>query len=158
MSTWAEFAAASPQLAVFGSGRFVDAAVAYLATVRPDGSPRVHPVTPIIGEGRLFLFMEPTSPKGRDLRTNPRYALHSLVVDQHGASGEFLVCGSARPVTDPSTRRAAAAAAPYSPADRYVLFELDVEEASSAVYKGKTPVRQRWRAGPSNSARRSAQS
>ena len=35
-----------------------------LATVRQDGVPRVHPVTPIIGAGGLYLFMEPTSPRG----------------------------------------------------------------------------------------------
>ncbi|MGH2405330.1 MAG: pyridoxamine 5'-phosphate oxidase family protein, partial [bacterium] len=51
--------------------------MAYLATLRGDGAPRVHPVTPIVGEGRLFLFMEPTSPKGHDLRRDGRYALHS---------------------------------------------------------------------------------
>ena len=147
MPTWAEFAASAPDLAARGENRFREAEVAYLATVRPDGSPRVHPVTPIIGEGRLFLFMEPTSPKGRDLRANPRYALHSLVADQHGAGGEFHVRGRAALVTDPSVRPIAAAAAPYSPAGRYILFELDVEEASSTVYEGKTPLRQRWPAG-----------
>ena len=147
MPAWAEFAASAPDLAARGENRFREAEVAYLATVRPDGSPRVHPVTPIIGEGRLFLFMEPTSPKGRDLCANPRYALHSLVTDQHGSGGEFLFCGRATPVSDPSVRQAAAAAAPYSPADRYVLFELDIEEASSTVYRGKTPVRQHWQAG-----------
>ena len=56
-----------PELAAFGSAR-LNGRVAYLATVRKDGSPRVHPMTPIIGEGHLFVFMEPTSPKGHDLR------------------------------------------------------------------------------------------
>ncbi len=68
MSTWQEFAAAAPELAAFGERRFREAEVAYLATVRPDGSPRVHPVTPVLCEGNLYLFMEPTSPKSQDLR------------------------------------------------------------------------------------------
>ena len=38
--------------------------------------PRVHPVTPIVGSGKLFVFMEPTSPKGKDLMRDGRYALH----------------------------------------------------------------------------------
>ena len=147
MATWSEFAESAPELAAHGESRFREAEVAYLATTAEDGWPRVHPVTPIIGEGRLFLFTEPTSPKGHDLRRDGRYALHSLVTDQDGGGGEFLVRGRARPDTDPSTRRVAAAAAPYSPADRYILFELDVEEASSTVYEGKTPVRQRWPTG-----------
>src|SRR5712691_9702081 len=91
MATWAEFAAAAPELAAFGAERFTQAEVAYLATVCGDGSPRVHPVTPFVGVGRLFLFTELYSPKARDLRRDGRYALHSLVTDQHGTPGEFSV-------------------------------------------------------------------
>ncbi len=53
----------------------------YLATVDDRGAPRVHPVTPVIGGGFLFVFMEPTSPKGRDLRERRSYALHNGVDD-----------------------------------------------------------------------------
>ncbi len=66
MLTWGEFAKAEPELAAFGAGR-LDVPPAYLATVRRSGAPRVHPVTPIVLADGLFLFMEPTSPKGRDL-------------------------------------------------------------------------------------------
>jgi hypothetical protein len=67
MSSWGVFRAAHPSLAAFGVER-LGGPPAYLATVRSDGAPRVHPVTPIIGGDHLFLFMEPTSTKGRDLR------------------------------------------------------------------------------------------
>lgn len=143
MASWGEFAAAAPALAAFGAERFV-ARVAYLATVRPDGSPRVHPVTPIIGVGRLFVFMEPTSPKGHDLRRDGRYALHSLVSDEEGSAGEFFVRGWAAPVHDPAVREAAIRAAGYTILDRYVLFELAVEGAASTVYVQGRPVRRRW--------------
>ncbi|MCA9947698.1 MAG: hypothetical protein KC449_29660, partial [Anaerolineales bacterium] len=63
MAGWAVFSKQAPELAAFGSKRLGDDRVAYLGTVRADGGPRVHPVTPILGE-QLFLFMEPTSPKG----------------------------------------------------------------------------------------------
>lgn len=118
--------------------------MAYLATVRDGGAPRVHPVTPILGEGRLFLFMEPTSPKGHDLERDSRYAMHSLVTDKNGAPGEFWVMGRAIRATDPAARSIAAAAAAYDPADRYILFELTVEEAASTVYDNGRPVRRRW--------------
>lgn len=144
MATWGEFTDASPELADFGAERFRTAEVAYLATVRSDARPRVHPVTPIIGGGRLFVFMERTSPKGHDLRRNDRYALHSLVMDQHGTGGEFLVSGKARSVEDPAARAVARAAAPYKPEDHYVLFELLIERASSTVYEDGQPVRKRW--------------
>ena len=143
MATWADFAAEAPDLAAFGAERF-EQGVAFLATVRPDGSPRVHPVTPIVGEGRLFLFMEQTSPKGHDLRRDGRYMIHSLVTDQQGTGGEFLVRGRAAPVDDPAVRAIAARAASYPPADRYVLFELGVDGAMSTVYEQGRPVRRRW--------------
>jgi len=75
MSSWGDFEAAAPQIAAFARER-LHGRVSYLATVQADGGPRVHPVTPIVGGGRLFLFMEPTSPKGRDLQRDGRFALH----------------------------------------------------------------------------------
>lgn len=143
MASWGEFVAEAPELAAFGAQRF-GLGVAFLATVRRDGWPRVHPVTPIIGGGRLFLFMEPASPKGHDLRRDGRYALHALTTDQSGAGGEFAVRGRAVPVADADGRALATASAGYTPADRYVLFELSVDGALATVYEDGQPVRSRW--------------
>jgi hypothetical protein len=104
----------------------------------------VHPVTPILCDGRLYLFMEPASPKGHDLRREPRYAMHSLVTDQHGNPGEFRISGNALPVDDPQVRARVAEAAPYELMDRWILFEFSVEEAASTVYEEDPPVRHRW--------------
>ena len=123
MATWGEFAEAEADLAAFGAERFENTHVAYLATKRKDGWPRVHPVSPIIGQGHLFLFMEPTSPKGHDLRRDGRYALHSSVSDPSGASGEFSVSGKAVLTDDPAIRAIATETASYTPADRYILFD-----------------------------------
>lgn len=143
MTDWGALTEADPALAAFGERRLAGQ-VAYLGTVRKDGSPRVHPVTPIIGSGRLFLFMEPTSPKGRDLRRNAAYALHCSVSDSSGGEGEFIIRGRASFVDDAETRALAIAAARYSPLDRYILFELSVDGAASTVYENGTPVRRRW--------------
>lgn len=148
MTTWTEFAAAASELAAFGERRFREAEVAYLATARSDGSPRVHPVTPVLCDGRLYLFMEPTSPKGHDLRREPRYAMHSLVTDQHGNPGEFHIKGLGQAVEDAAIRARVAEAAPYEPMERWILFEFSVEEASSTEYVGEEPARRRWRAEP----------
>jgi hypothetical protein len=143
MASWAEFEAADPALAAFGAER-LHGRNAYLATLRRDGSPRVHPVTPIVGGGRLFIFVEPSSPKGSDLRRDPRYALHCTVMDGSGAGGEFHLRGRATPVEDSAIRQIAAESASYAPQDRYVLFELGVEGAMSTVYEDGRPVRGRW--------------
>ena len=145
MSGWAEFAAAAPELAAFGAGRF-EAGVAYLATITADGGPRVHPVTPIVGADGLFVFMEPTSPKGYDLKRLARYALHSAVPNSGGDGGEFFVSGRAQLITDPARRAVAVQAARYAPKDRYILFELSVDAAASTLYENGLPLRARWTA------------
>ena len=145
--SWKDLENAQPELAAFGVERFQKFGVAYLATARTDGSPRVHPVTPIVGQGRLFLFMEPTSPKGRDLLRDGRYALHCAVSNSSGESGEFFISGHAKFIDDPAARRLAAELATYTPADRYILYELDVASAASTTYTDGQPVRQHWKAG-----------
>ncbi len=143
MAHWADFEQAEPALAVKGRER-LHGRPSYLATVRRDGSPRVHPVTPIVAAATLYVFMEPTSPKGKDLQRNPRYALHCGVEDVNGGEGEFLVRGSASLVNDPRVRAQAAAASPYTPADRYILFQLGVDQAELRAYAGGRPVVSRW--------------
>jgi hypothetical protein len=130
---WGEFAAQAPDLAEFGALRLA-AVPAYLATVDGSGAPRVHPVTPIVGDGRLFLFMEPTSPKGEDIVRRGVYALHGLVPDANGTGGEFFVRGRGERVDSPRLRAAAVEAASYEPHDRYVLFELGIAEARCNGY------------------------
>jgi hypothetical protein len=141
-NSWKDFTANAPKLAAFGEQRF-KAGPAFLATVRTDGSPRVHPVTPIIGEGHLLLFMDATSPKGHDLQRDPRYALHCNVSDSSGGEGEFYVMGRAV-LTDDPIRREIATKWGYQPKPTYILFELSVESAFSTVYESGSTVRQRW--------------
>ncbi len=90
--------------------------------------------------------MEPTSPKGHDLQRDGRYAMHCSVEDASGGGGEFFIAGRVRLVDDPAVRQIATHAASFTPADRYLLFELHLEQASSTIYDGGNPVRTRWRA------------
>jgi hypothetical protein len=144
MTRWSAFASAEPGLAGFGQGLLGDPP-AYIATVRSDGIPRVHPVTPIFGAGGLYVFMEPTSPKGRDLRERGWFAMHNGVPNTAGTGGEFWIAGRADAVDDQETRAAVIAAASYAPADRYVLFELSVSEARCNGYGDvELPVTTRW--------------
>jgi len=143
MPTWGEFAAAAQPLGAKARER-LHGRVAYLGTARADGSPRVHPVTPIVGMDELFVFMEPTSPKGHDLRRDPRYQLHVGVEETNGGGGELYVRGFAQFVEDAATRDRAVAACTYRPAERYILFVLGVDEAMLTTYAEAGPVRDRW--------------
>ncbi len=142
MTSWTEFAQQAPELAAFGKARF-QSGVAYLGTLRADGSPRVHPVTPIIGE-QLFLFMEPTSPKGKDLQRDARYTLHCSVEDSSGGDGEFYVRGRATLTDDPLVRAQAVQASSYVPQDHYIVYMFTIEFAFMNTYGDGKPNSRRW--------------
>ncbi len=149
--SWKMLEDEQPALASFGAER-LHGKVAYLATIRKDGAPRVHPMTPIIGQGHLFVFMEPTSPKGHDLDRDPRYAMHCSVTDNSGESGEFIITGRAHRVEDLELRALATRSASYAVADQYVLFEFDVETAASTIYPEHGAVRQHWKRSASETS------
>ena len=94
MSTWAEFANVAPDLAAFGLER-IKGRIVYQATLRLDGSPRVHPVSPWIAAGLLCVSFRATSPKLREVARDARYALHSSLPweDHGGEHGEFMARG-----------------------------------------------------------------
>jgi hypothetical protein len=136
--SWGEFSKREPDLARFGAERLT-AAPAYLATTRRSGAPRVHPVTPIFAGAGLFLFMEPTSPKRRDLLERGWFALHNGVPDNAGTGGEFWASGLGLAEDDPDMWALVADTAGYGPPDRYVLFEFPLSEARCHGY-GDVPL------------------
>jgi hypothetical protein len=142
--SWQSLVDGNPELAEFGTDRF-SSRVAFLATVRIDGSPRVHPVTPILGEGQLYLFMDPTSPKGHDLRRNGLFALHASVENEDGGQGEFFITGKASLTEDNTVREVAVKHAGYDVAERYILFRLALETALGTVYGSDQKIQHRWR-------------
>jgi uncharacterized pyridoxamine 5'-phosphate oxidase family protein len=141
--SWKTFESQNLEIAEFAKARLHNK-VAYLATIRKDGSPRVHPFTPIIGEGHFFVFMEPTSPKGHDLRRDGRYAVHCSVSDTSGESGEVIVTGAAKFIDDADVREQAVRVCPYQPAERYILFELEIEHVLITEYGDAGTVRRQW--------------
>ena len=145
--SWIKFEEQAPSLAALGFQK-LNRKVAYLATLRKDGSPRLHPVTPFIGNGMLFIFTEPSSPKINDLRRDNRYALHcSVDKGENEPLIEFLVTGTTRTINDLSVRDEATKLA-SSPVltDDYVLFEFCIDSVLVVTYdrEGNRTI-QRWR-------------
>ena len=101
MLTWGEFARERPALADGGRQLLYQFGVglAFLATTRADGAPRVHPMCPLLADGGLYAFIVP-SPKRSDLHRDGRYAMHSFPADEN--EDAFSVTGSAAQVTDPA--------------------------------------------------------
>jgi hypothetical protein len=143
MATWAEFALADPELAAFGQAR-LDGRICFHATLRADGSPRVHPVEPWIATGLLLVRFRGQSPKVAEVARDGRYALHSPMDNPDGIGGEFLVSGWMERISDqhPAARRFADGA-PYPLA----FFAMSVDEAVGTTYEGeeRDPVYRRWR-------------
>jgi hypothetical protein len=143
---WGEFARGAPALAAAGERLLADApavpGVAFLATVGPNGQPRVHPFIPAIVDGRLVAFIV-DGPKQRDLERGSRHAIHSRL----GAADEsFLLMGAAVRIDDDAARAAAASAMPYEDIDdRHVLYEFTVDRVLWTTWKTPTtPTYRRW--------------
>lgn len=105
---WGEFAMEQMELAEAGRGllyQFGGVGLAFLATTRADGAPRVHPMCPLLTPTDLFAFIVP-SPKRQDLRRDGRYAMHSYPTDND--EDAFYVTGHARSVDDQAVRIACA--------------------------------------------------
>ena len=100
--TWATFERERPDLAEAGRALFYQYGVglAFLATVRPDGGPRLHPMCPILRDVGLFALIVP-SPKRGDLARDGRYAMHAFPADEN--EDAFTVTGVARSVEAPAT-------------------------------------------------------
>jgi len=99
---WSEFSADSPDLADAGRRLLYQYGVglAFLATTRPDGSPRVHPMCPLLTDSDLFAFIVP-SPKRYDLHRDGRYALHSFAAEAN--EDAFYLTGRADLIADEDT-------------------------------------------------------
>ena len=106
MPSWDEFQRLRPDLAEAGRRLLYQFGVGlgFLATVRADGGPRVHPMCPLVTDHALVGFLHP-SPKRRDLHRDGRYALHSFPTDDN--EDAFVVSGRAVLVADPGRRQAA---------------------------------------------------
>jgi nitroimidazol reductase NimA-like FMN-containing flavoprotein (pyridoxamine 5'-phosphate oxidase superfamily) len=149
VATWAELAASAPELAESAERLFRAFTLAFLATVRRDGGPRVHPVTITIHDGGLYVFLVHGTPKRADLLRDPRYALHSFpsfpggTVDSY-VDDEVVVFGTARPIEDSARRTEVAAVHNDTVHERDLLFELDVDRAQHKTRRDGKAVYTRW--------------
>lgn len=152
MVTWKEFAAAEPSLANTGRSLLFQFRVglAFLATVREDGAPRLHPVCPVLSNDRLFVLITPTSPKRHDLMRDGRYALQSFPQPKPG-SDEFYITGKAVVIEDPATVTAVLRDAKHMADASEITHELTIDRVMHTRWKNVlTPemrsVHQKWRA------------
>ena len=152
MATWAEFASSAPELATAGERllRQFGIGLGFLATIRKDGGPRLHPVCPVLTSGSLYMFVGKGSPKLYDLLRDGRYAMHSFPPAE--GDDEFFITGRAKPVADPAIRSLVSSASDGLGHDWEVLFEFGTERAMHTVWHNPRhpdmwPSHTRWREG-----------
>jgi hypothetical protein len=154
MATWSEFERSAPDMAAAGRKLIYQfgPGLGYLATVRKDGGPRVHPFCPVIHDGGLYGLIGP-SPKRFDLLRDGRYALHTF--PQADGDDEFFVTGTARRIDDPLRRADVLAtyrATGSTSSGDEVFFGFDIERALLSIYgpRGDSgygpPTYTKWRA------------
>lgn len=134
MVSWAAFADAAPDLAERAARRLA-VGVAYIATTAKDGSPRVHPFTPLIGGGRLLAFVGKHTVKHGNLLRDPRYAIHAMIGKD---DEEFLLIGQAVVSDDWATSMQAAVEARKinMTSSNHVPFEFMIDRVHWAVWEG----------------------
>lgn len=171
MATWGEFEAEAPEIAAVAHGLWPGItalhrgapppahghvfSIAYLATVRRDGAPRLHPFCPILAGGRLFAAIPRASPKGWDLRRDPRCVIHALPGPE---DDELCIRAEAHDVADDATRALVRETVERSGVGGMIettthdpLFELDLRLVEVARWldigqPGTRAERRQWRA------------
>ena len=153
MVTWKQFTVSDPELAAkcesllfqFGVG------LAFLATIRADGAPRLHPLCPVLSNGGLYVLIAPKSPKRWDLLRDGRYALQTFP-EARKDSDEFYFSGTAQPIGDPVIKDAVLKDAKHFASAEEALFELLIDRAMHTIWEGFgtpefRPVHTKWSEG-----------
>ena len=100
MTAWRDVEQADPEFAHCVRALFDAHRHKTIATLRADGSPRISGIEAAFEDGELIFGSMPDARKGRDLRRDPRFALHSATVDPVEGSeaqwpGEAKISGRA---------------------------------------------------------------
>jgi hypothetical protein len=95
--SWRELERGAPELASLARSRFEAFGVAMLATIRADGAPRIDPIEPFFVGDEVLLGAGRRTAKARDLRRDPRCALHALVSGPNAGEPDAKLFGRVEP-------------------------------------------------------------
>ena len=135
MATWVEFAAEAPELAAAVRARFEATKHHVLATLRRDGSPRVSGTEVETGEDEWFIGSMLNARKARDLRGDPRFAIHANPGDGSMEGGDAKIAGTAVEVSPPED----------NPSSHH--FRLSLEEVVLTSVAADRLVIEMWKPG-----------
>lgn len=146
--SWTTFAAEAPELAEAVHARFAAHLHHVLATLRPDGAPRVSGTEVTFHDGELWFGSMPGATKGADLRRDPRLALHSCTADTELDGGDARLDAVARLVEDEPTRARFASRLEHPEVmDGADLFLVELVRATLVRVRGDLLHIDSWRPG-----------
>ena len=142
MARWGDLETAEPGLAAVGRWLLEQSnGVAFLATVRRDGSPQLRPIMPVLAGEGLWALIVSLSSKHRDLLNDGRFALHMIPAGEENK--ELHLAGRARRVEDAAERAAVAAAAGRDLHEFETVFEL-MPERATGTHWANWPTAESW--------------
>lgn len=137
MKSWKEFSLEEPELADCGKHMFLQTrdhvGLGFLATLRKDGAPRLHPVSLVFSNDRLFVFIPSKSPKCGDLIRDGRYAMQAFPAPEDIYGKEFYISGLAKHILDLSIRQGIIANTGIHVEEHEQLFELFLDRAMYTI-------------------------
>jgi hypothetical protein len=146
VASWNDLEAGAASVAKLGMLLLARHGKAYLATVTPAGAPRVHPVCPVVSQGKLLVGINTGSPKYRDLLRDGRFVLHAL---PGPADAEFWIEGVARDLPPEEAGALGARDPRLRVSATTQLFELRIGAARGTTYRADAdgmpvPDRRAW--------------
>jgi hypothetical protein len=129
MASWHEIEKEAPEFAARAQAIMDKHRHKTMATLRKDGSPRISGIEAQFKDGEVWMGSMPGAMKARDLRRDPRMALHSGSEDPDEAnpaawSGDAKLSGRAVEITDPQLL--ADFGGPSG--EEFHLFRVDISE------------------------------
>jgi hypothetical protein len=132
VARWGEIVASEPELAARAKASFDVHIHKTIATLRRDGSPRISGIELTFAADDVWIGSMRDAVKARDLRRDPRYAIHSASGEGAGWIGDAKLAGSAEEVTDQATLDAVYPPEPGAESTRSIesmhLFRLEIDE------------------------------
>jgi hypothetical protein len=134
MARWADVSEDQPEFATRVRASFDANLHKALATLRRDGSPRISGTEMIFAEGEVWCGSMRGAVKARDLRRDPRYAIHGASDPGDGWIGDGKISGRATEISDQGvldavmTQASEEASEAEHKIDEMHLFRLAIEE------------------------------
>jgi hypothetical protein len=146
---WGDVVVAAPTLAASVQRRFLAHAHHVLATVRPDGRPRVNGTNVFFTDGLLWFGTLVSARRVHDLQSNPHVAIHSAPLDDNlpAGGGDARIEGVVRRLSTDDATRLFPVGPEVAPRVDGAYFEVQVSAMSLVEVDGDELVVTWWRPG-----------